>query len=149
MEIPVVMWLVFGGFAVGGVCLAVQGWRIGRQSVKTPGNWLPTQGVVVRYHWKNVARTGNRDQLAFPVVQYAGPDGRHYEFISDVTIDTGIYRTGKQVGILVDPRAPGNARLASADATVKTTGCLFGVLGCGLAGIGLVATAIFLFVVTR
>lgn len=149
MEVPVFMWLVFGGFVVGGAFLVVRGWRFGRRGTKTPDNWLPTQGVVVRYHWQDLAQDGVLDRLAFPVVQYTGPDGQHYEFISDVTLDVGIYRTGKQVAILVDPRAPGNARLASADGIAKTTGCVMGGLGFVLASVGLVGSAVLLFLSTR
>jgi hypothetical protein len=82
----------------------------------------------------------------FPVVEYPLPDGSTRRFRNPTTLDTGYYRTGRSVVVLVDPADPQVAELATANRDRAAGRALFTVLGTVLGGLGVVVLAVVVVV---
>lgn len=141
-------WFLWVGLAlvVVGVGAMVMG-RLRTSSVPDRTGWVEVPGTIVR--WVHSDRqppggdaTEHRSPM-FPVVRYPLPDGTEAEFTNPTHLDTGIYRTGRQVRVVVDPGDPSRAELVTTNRDRRMIGCAYGGIGVVFVLLGLVGIVVF------
>lgn len=117
-------------FVVGGIASALVGAyfvRSGLRMSKVPdrSGWLVVPGEITE--WRSGQRIGPpgeadvRHHPRYPVVRYHLPDGSLNVFVNRTTMDTGLYRTGGRVEVLVDPQDPRRAELTTSGSSAGGT----------------------------
>lgn len=125
-------------FVAGGVTFLLAGAR--RMERPARDRWLRVTGTVVAWEAVDVPRIASDqfvDRMMMPVVEYPLPDGTPHRFRNPTTLDTGIYRTGRPVEVLVDPADPRRAEMAATQTHQRLIGGVHSCLGAVLGAVGL------------
>ena len=137
-DVPVPALLSALGACVVGVVFLLTGWRAGR--VPDATGWWRVPGTIVA--WEDGGHRGRGTDVRYPVVEYPLPDGALHRLRMPTTFDTGRYRTGVPVTVLVDPADPRRAQLPASTVHALLLRVVFWLLGSMALVGGLVALVV-------
>lgn len=142
-------WFLWVGLALVAVGVgAIVTGRLRSSAVPDRTGWVEVPGTIVDWEYGTARSAGSGEtgqrSPRFPRVRYPLPDGSEGEFTNPTHLDTGIYRTGRRVRVVVDPADPSRAELVTANRDRRLMGCFLGGIGVWFVLMGLVAVAAFL-----